>query len=149
MKFNNENKNNELTRREENFGLFDPFFADFFDFPRVNFKTNNILKTDVKETEKEYELQVELPGYKKEDISLDLKDGYLVVRAEHNEENNEKDKKGNFIRRERSYGSCSRSYYVGKNINEEDIKASLDNGILNVVVPKKEQIENRKRIEIK
>ncbi len=149
MKFNNENKNNELVNRGENYGLLDPFFADFFDFPRVNYKANSILKTDVKETEKDYELQIEMPGYKKENVTLDLKDGYLTVTAEHKQENEEKDDKNNFIRRERSYGSCSRNYYVGKNINEEDISASLENGVLNIVIPKKQQVENKKRIEIK
>lgn len=150
MKFNNEEKNNNLVKKEENFGLFDPFFADFFDFPRANFgKMNNILKTDIKETDKQYELQIEMPGVDKQNVNLELKDGYLIVSTEHKQENEEKLENGAYIRRERSYGSSSRSYYVGKQIKEEDISASLDNGILNIIVPKQEQVETRKRIEIK
>ena len=149
MKFNNENKNNNLIKKEENFGLFDPFFADFFDFPRANIKFNNMLKTDIKETEKQYELQIEMPGVEKQNVNIELKDGYLTVSTEHKQENEEKSENGSYIRRERSYGSSSRSYYIGKQIKEEDICASLDNGILNIIVPKKEQVETRKRIEIK
>ena len=149
MKFNNENKNNDLVKKEENFGLFDPFFADFFDFPRYNIKTNNVLKTDIRETENNYELQIEMPGYNKENINIDLKDGYLVVSAEHKNETEQKDEKSAYIRRERTYGSFSRSYYVGKQINEDDINASLENGVLNITVPKQKQVETKKRIEIK
>lgn len=149
MKFNNENKGNEITKREENYGLFDPFFADFFDFPRANFKVGNTLRTDIKETDNNYELQIEMPGYKKENVNIDLKDGYLVVSAEHKQESEQKDENGAFIRRERSYGTQTRSYYVGKQINEDDILASLENGVLKIVVPKKKEAETKKRIEIK
>ena len=96
------------------------------------------MKTDIKEDEKQYELDVEMPGFKKEEINIDLNDGYLTVNAKRedkHEEGNEHSKK--FVRRERSY-SASRSYYVGDKIKENDIKAKYENGVLSLIVPKEE-----------
>lgn len=113
----------------------DPF-EDFF---KPMFYENNKgdMKTDIKETEKGYELSVDMPGFDKKDISVTLNNGYLTVEAKRHE--NVEDKK-NYIRRERSY-SCSRSYYVGDDIKESDIKAKYENGTLALDVPKKEEKE--------
>jgi len=117
--------------------LFDEFF---FDTPKAARRPSipQIMKTDVKETEDGYNLEIELPGYKKEDLQLELKDGYLNISASFKEDNDKKDKKGEYIRRERYVGTSSRSFYVGDEITEEDIKAKFENGILDVYVPKKE-----------
>ena len=96
-------------------------------------------------------LDVDLPGYKKEDIKAELKDGTLTISASTNTEKEDKDKDGKFIRRERFSGSCSRSFYVGENLDQEDIKAKFENGILKLFVPKKEakpEIEESKYIAI-
>lgn len=135
---------NYLARNNRNdFGFgFNDVFDDFFKPVAFGFK-ETAMKTDVKEKENGYELSVDMPGFEKKDIELTLSDGYLTVSARREE--NEKDK---FIRRERSY-SCSRSYYVGENVTEEDIKAKYDKGILTVDFPKKEnKIEKRRNIEI-
>ncbi|MCR5311185.1 MAG: Hsp20/alpha crystallin family protein [Lachnospiraceae bacterium] len=118
--------------------LFDEFF---FDTPKAARRPAipQIMKTDVKETENGYDLEIELPGYKKEDLQLELKDGYLNISATTKTNNDEKDKKGQYIRRERYIGTSSRSFYVGEDITEEDIKAKFEDGILNVYVPKKEE----------
>lgn len=119
-------------------------------FRRDEREMNHLLKTDIKENEDSYALEVEMPGVNKQDINLELKKGYLTISAEKHSSNDEKDKKGNYVRRERFYGSKSRSFYVGNNVKEEDIKASLDNGVLNIEIPKeKPQIEQTKKIEIK
>ena len=95
-------------------------------------------------------MDIELPGYNKEDVQMDIMDGYLNIKATHNVSNDEKDSKGNLIRSERRFGSCSRSFYVGDNIKAEDIKAKFDNGILNIVMPSKEQksIETKQTVSI-
>ena len=118
-------------------GLFDEFF---FDTPKAVRRPSipQIMKTDVKENENGYDLEIELPGYKKEDLQLELKDGYLNISASTKTSNDEKDKKGQYIRRERYIGTSSRSFYVGEDVTEEDIKAKFEDGILNVYVPKKE-----------
>ncbi|MGN0306862.1 MAG: Hsp20/alpha crystallin family protein, partial [Lachnospiraceae bacterium] len=93
---------------------------------------------------------IELPGFNKEDISAELKDGYLTIKAQTDESNDQKDKEGRYIRRERYYGSCSRSFYVGDRITQEDIKAKFENGILKLHVPKKEReaVEEKSYIAI-
>lgn len=117
--------------------LFDNAFDDLFN--DSFFRTNSgVMKTDIKEKDGSYLLDVELPGFKKEDISLNLENGYLTIQANHNVDNSEKDEEGNIIRRERSYGSCSRSFYVGDAITEEEIKAKYENGELKVLLPKKD-----------
>ena len=115
-------------------------FDELFDFSK-NFFGNNergILKTDVKEVNGNYELDMELPGFKKEDINASLKDGYLTIQANQHEEKDEKDSEGNYIRRERYQGSCSRSFYVGEGVRQEDINARFDNGVLHIIIPKAE-----------
>ena len=131
--------------------LFDDFFDDF-DRPvkRVQGPQTQLMRTDVKETENSYELDVELPGVKKEDVKAQLKDGYLTISASTTASNDEKDTNGKYIRRERYTGSCSRSFFVGKNVEPEDITAKFEDGILKVGVPKVEQkkIEEKKTISI-
>jgi len=127
----------------------DTFFDDLFnDFARparnaAKYITPipSAMKTDIKELDNGFQLIIDLPGYKKEDVKAELKDGYLVVSAENNTTNDETDDNGRYIRRERLYGSCSRSFYVGKNIEKEDIKAKFDSGLLEIFVPKKDQME--------
>ena len=137
--------------------LFDDFFEDFYrPAERRAARTENVpqfpmMRTDVKETDTAYELAIELPGYKKEDVSADLKDGYMTISASTNRENEETDGNGKFIRRERYSGSCSRSFYVGDAVTENDIQAKFEDGILKVTVPKKEalpQPEEKKYISI-
>lgn len=135
--------------------LFDDFFDGFARPARGvvhhNTPTTNVMRTDVKENEDAYELHIELPGYQKEDVKAQLKDGYMTISAETSQNNDKKDEDGKYIRRERYYGTCSRSFYVGKDITEEDIKAKFENGILLVRVPKKEKepkVEENKYIAI-
>ncbi|MBQ3841502.1 MAG: Hsp20/alpha crystallin family protein [Ruminiclostridium sp.] len=113
-------------------------FDDFFDFPAMPARqqTASIMKTDVREHEHGYELDVDLPGIKKEDVKVKLDDGYLTITATSAQNNDEKDKKGNYIRRERFSGSYSRSFYVGDEVKETDIKAKYDNGVLQLSIPK-------------
>ena len=128
-----------LVPRNNNLGvsLFDNMFDDFFKDPF--FARNNVakvMKTDIQEKDKNYILDMDLPGYDKEDVKAQLKDGYLTITAQKNTNNEEKDEQGNYIRRERYCGKCSRSFYVGDSIKEEDIKASFNNGILELTFPK-------------
>ena len=106
------------------------------------------MRCDIKENEKNYTLQVEMPGVEKKNISLDLNNGYLTIEAKHGSESEEKDDEYGYIRRERYFGSSSRSFYVG-DIDEKDIDAELKNGVLHVTVPKEKKQEPKKRIEIK
>ena len=101
-------------------------------------KPSNVMKTDVKETDAGYEVDIELPGFQKEDVKSKLKDGYLIISASTNTNNDQKDENGKYIRRERYMGNMSRSFYVGKDITENDIHAKFENGILKLAVPKKE-----------
>lgn len=135
--------------------FLEDFFDDFMAPARPSFGSatpfNGLMKTDVKELEDGFELEIDLPGYGKEDVTAELKDGYLTISASKKTEDEDKDAKGRYIRRERFYGSCSRSFYVGKQVTEEDIKARFENGILIVNVPKKEnqpKIEEKKYITI-
>lgn len=109
------------------------------------------MKTDIRETDTSYELDVDLPGFKKEDIQAHLKDGYLTITAQKGLERDQKEEKtGRYIRRERYSGSCSRSFYVGEHIREEDIDAKFENGILQISVPKKApEVPVQKQIAIK
>lgn len=146
------NKSHEVaSRRDREFSILDPFFDGFFRFPsfKNEFKDmERLMKTDVHEDENGYTLEVEMPGYEKKDINLELNNGYLTIEAKQSGGDTEKDKKGNCIRRERYYGSQARSFYVG-DVTEEDISASLDKGILSVHIPKEKKQETKKRIEIK
>ena len=123
--------------------LFDDLFDDFTTRPanhpaRYAAADPSVMRTDIKEQKDGYELEIDLPGYKKEDIAAELKDGYLTITASSKKEAKEKDEKGTYIRRERYSGSCSRSFYVGEDITQEDIKAKFENGILKIGVPKKD-----------
>lgn len=139
-------KNDSIARRDDPFGMksfFDDFFGDAF---VPTFFAEHPMKADIRETEKEYVIEAEIPGVKKEDIKLELRDDVLTLAVEHNEETSEE--KDNYIRRERKYGSYSRSFRVG-NVRNEGVTAKYNDGILSVTVPK---AENEKpyanRIEI-
>ena len=123
-------------------------FDDLFYDPFMSRSGNN-MRTDIIEKENEYELSMELPGFNKEDIRMELKDGYLMISANKNTDNEVKDDEGHIIRRERQQGSCRRSFYVG-DMKEEDIKASFTNGELKVSLPKTgiKKAEEKKYIEI-
>lgn len=131
----------------------DKLFDDFMDFPFSSYGTmkNSMMKTDIKDMEGSYELDIDLPGFKKEDITAELKDGYLNISATSNSSKDEKDSDGKYIRRERYSGSCSRSFYVGEAVTKEDIKARFEDGILKLSVPKMENkpaVEEKKYISI-
>ena len=98
----------------------------------------NMMKTDIRETDGSYELDVDLPGFKKDEIKVQLKDGYLTLAAAKGLDKDEKDKEGNYIRRERYAGTLSRSFYVGEDVTQDDIKGEYKHGILKLFVPKKE-----------
>lgn len=130
-----------------NFDLFD----DIFDEPMFGRNDNKIMKTDIKETENGYEIIVDLPGYNKNNLHISIEEGYLTVNAKQEKEHNEKDNHGKFVRRERFFGECSRSFYVGEDIKEEDIKASYKDGVLTIDIPKVDQskkIPEKKYIQI-
>lgn len=134
-----------LVPRKSSFDLFDDFFDDEF-FPRHEFiskKERNLMKTDIKEKKDKYLLDIDLPGFDKDNISISLENGYLNIKAKVNKEEN-KDDDEKFVRRERYYGECSRSFYVGDQIKEEDIHAEFKNGILKIELPKK-QIEDKSK----
>lgn len=136
-----------LVPRRNNFDIFDDFFDEGF-FPK---KERNLMKTDIREKKDKYVVDIDLPGFEKENISLSLDNGYLNISAKtEKEENNEDEER--FVRQERFYGECSRSFYVGEDITEEDINAKFNNGILKIEIPKKEKQEKlpeSKQIEIK
>ena len=131
-----------LPRRNE-FNLLDDIFGD------LNYTENKIMKTDIKEHKDNYSILVDLPGYNKDDIKISVDDGYLIISATMSKNEEEKEH-GKFVRRERYFGECSRSFYVGDNIEVEDIKASFKNGTLNLEIPKKEQkqVSEKKYVQI-
>ena len=118
----------------DDFGFRDNFFGG--KNPLYGKHAKNIMKTDVRETDKGYELDVDLPGFKKDEVQVQLKDGYLTISAAKGLDKDEEDKKGNYIRRERYAGECSRSFYVGDGLTENDIQARYEDGILKLSVPK-------------
>ena len=131
--------------------LSNDFMDDFFSVPRVtgfggsrfDRDFSRMMTTDVKETDNGYQLDMNLPGFAKEDIKAELKDGYLTINAQSNSSNDEKDEDGNYIRRERYTGSCSRSFYVGDGVTQDDIHAAFKDGVLSLTVPKKEAIPEK------
>lgn len=129
-----------LISRNNPFGLIDPFFDDFFEKENRGY---SLMKTDITDEGDRYLMKIDLPEVKKDDIKISLKDGSLTISAEYNNENNQKDKHGKYICRERHYGTYSRSYYVGDNVKFEDIKAKLDNGVLTLTIAKKEAKEDK------
>lgn len=120
--------------RRHDFDLFDDVFGDSF----FNEGESKLMKTDIKEKKDKYIIDIDLPGYEKEGIKLNIQDGYLTVHASVNKEEKDEEK-GKFVRRERYSGACSRSFYVGESVKEEDIKAKFRNGTLTIEVPKKEE----------
>ena len=141
--------------------LFDDFFGDFpfyYDDRAMKdaekklygHKANHVMKTDIKEMSNGYELIVDLPGFKKDEVQVQLKDGYLTISAAKGLDKDEEDKKGNYIRRERYAGSTSRSFYVGNGVKKEDVHAKFENGVLRLSVPKKaaEESEADKYVSI-
>ncbi len=127
------------------YNLFDDTFDDMFYEPLFTKRNADIMKTDIVEKDGQYLLDMELPGYDKADIKVELNDGYLVVNAHKNNQKEEKDKKGNVVRQERYSGQCSRSFYVGDQVKEEDVKAKFENGELKIVLP----VQNEKQIQEK
>ena len=134
------------------------FDDDWMDFPfdrdfwgRTNNKTTkNLMKTDIREHDAGYELDIDLPGFKKDEIKVELENGYLTISATKGADNDEQDKKGKYIRRERYAGTMQRSFYVGDDVTQEDIKAKFENGILRLSIPKKDAkaVETKKTIAI-
>ena len=116
------------------------FFRDVHNVDRALYgkHAEHVMKTDVRETEDGYEVDVDLPGLKKDEIKLALNQGYLVISAEKSMEKTDGNKKGKMLRQERYSGVMQRSFFVGEHLTEEDIKASYENGVLHVMIPKKE-----------
>ena len=119
------------------------FMDDLFDMPQrtyaKSYSANGLMKTDIKESEEGFTVEMDLPGFCREDISAELKDGYLTLSAAKGLDKDEQDKKGNYIRKERYSGSGSRTFYVGKELTQEDIKAKFEDGVLKLTVPKIEK----------
>ena len=138
--------------------LFDDFFGNDFGFfpawnehsPLYGKHAKNLMKTDVRETDECYELDVDLPGFQKDEIHVDLKDGYLTIRAAKGLDKDTQDKKGKYIRQERYAGACSRSFYVGEDVEAGEVAAKFENGILQLSIPKKEhkQLPQNSTIQI-
>ncbi len=135
--------------------LFDDFFHDDFAMlpmwngrnPLYGKHAKNMMKTDVREMENTYELDVDLPGFKKDEINVELKDGYLTISAAKGLDKDEKDKEGKYIRKERYAGACSRSFYVG-DVQQKDVSAKYEDGILEVTLPKQAKKELPKSTSI-
>ena len=129
-----------------------PFEDEFFGRknPLYGKRAKNLMKTDVKETENGYELDIDLPGFKKEEVQASLENGYLTISASKGLDKDDKDKKGRYIRRERYSGAMSRSFYVGEGVEQKDIHAKFENGILKLTVPKTnaQKVEESKHIAI-
>ena len=124
-----------------------PWEREFFGRrnPLYGKNEKNLMKTDVKETDNSYELDIDLPGFKKNEVSASLENGYLTISAAKGLDKDQKDKEGKYIRRERYAGSCSRSFYVGDAVTESDIHAKFEDGILKLSVAKKDpQVEEKK-----
>lgn len=124
---------------------------DAFKSPIFGKREKNLMKTDIRENDNGYELDMDLPGFKKDEITVNLRDGYVTISAERGMERNEKDEKtGKFVRQERYSGSCQRSFYVGEDVKQEDMKARFEDGILHLEFPKAspKQVEESHRILI-
>ena len=125
-----------MVPRRNDFDLIGDLFDDSF----FHKNESKLMKTDIKELDDKYVIDVDLPGYNKEDIKISVENGYLVINASTNEEKNEEEK-GKVIKKERYYGPCSRSFYISDDLTVEDIKASYKNGTLSLEVPKKDEQE--------
>ena len=137
------------TRRD--FDIFDEIFNDpfFHHAPRPPHLETKVMRTDVKEKDGNYEITIDLPGYDKNDIKIAVENGYLTVSASHEEEKKDEEN-GKYVRRERFSGECSRSFYIGEDVHDEDIKANFKNGTLKLDVPKHEEkeVSEKKYIQI-
>ncbi len=127
-----------------------PQFPDFRDMDHIEKKlygrhADRLMKTDVHEHEDHYEVDMDIPGFKKDEITLELKDGYLTVSAAKGLDKEKENKKGKVLRKERYSGAMQRSFYVGENLTEEDIKASFKHGVLSMTIPKKEEAKKPER----
>lgn len=132
--------------------MTDPFDT-FFDAASAPMQkmAPTLMRTDIKETDEGYEMTIDLPGFKKDDVQAELKDGYLSITAQTQRESEDKDEKGTFVRKERFSGKCSRTFFVGEDIEDDDIKAKFEDGILKIDVPKKQEqpkLEEKKTIAI-
>ena len=135
--------------------MSDPFDA-FFDAATAPVQamqkmSPSLMRTDIKETDAGFELTIDLPGFKKDDVQAELKDGYLTIAAQTQSESEDKDEKGTYVRKERFSGKCSRTFYVGDDIEEDDIRAKFEDGVLKIAVPKKQEqpkLEEKKTIAI-
>mgnify|MGYP002798510320 FL=1 len=135
--------------------MSDPFDA-FFDAATAPVQamqkmSPSLMRTDIKETDAGFELTIDLPGFKKDDVQAELKDGYLTIAAQTQSESEDKDEKGTYVRKERFSGKCSRTFYVGDDIEEDDIRAKFEDGVLKIAVPKKQEqpkLEEKKTISI-
>ena len=132
--------------------MTDPFdtFCDAASAPMQKMAPT-LMRTDIKETDEGYEMTIDLPGFKKDDVQAELKDGYLSITAQTQRESEDKDEKGTFVRKERFSGKCSRTFFVGEDIEDDDIKAKFEDGILKIGVPKKQEqpkLEEKKTIAI-
>ena len=123
--------------------LFDAFFDDSFERnfwnqrnPLYGKHAQNLMRTDVRETDTSYELDIDLPGFQKDEVKVDLDHGYLTISAAKSMDRDKKDKQGRYIRQERYAGQCSRSFYVGENLKPTDVAAKFENGILELKLPK-------------
>ncbi|MDO4340235.1 MAG: Hsp20/alpha crystallin family protein [Eubacteriales bacterium] len=130
--------------------LFDDFFTSPHYKRSYSSNVHEMMKTDIKDQGNVYEMTMSLPGVRKEDVKAELKDGYLTIQATSNSENNESADDGKYIRRERYMGTCSRSFYVGDEVKQEDIKAKFEDGTLHLTIPKKEEVvvDNKNYITI-
>lgn len=129
--------------------LADPFDA-FFD-TAFHSSTPSLMRTDISESKEGFELTIDLPGFKKEDVQAELKEGYLTITAQSSTESEDKDEKGTWVRKERFSGKCSRSFYVGEDVEEDEIRAKFEDGLLKIAIPKKQpvpQIEQKHVIAI-
>ena len=131
---------------------FDAFFnAASAPMQAMQKMSPTLMRTDIKETDGGYELTIDLPGFKKDDVQAELKDGYLTINAQTQGESEDKDEQGTYVRQERFSGKCSRTFYVGDDVEEDDIKAKFEDGVLKIAVPKKQEqpkLEEKKTIAI-
>lgn len=128
---------------DDDYDLFEDFDRNFFGRrnPLFGHHEKNLMKTDIRDEKDHYEMMVDLPGFKKDEIQLGLQDGYLTISAEKGLDKDENDKNGNLIRQERYSGALSRSYYIGESITEDEVKAKFEDGVLSIIIPKKEEKE--------
>lgn len=128
---------------DDEYDLFEDFDRNFFGRrnPLFGRHEKNLMKTDIRDEKDHYEMMVDLPGFKKDEIQLSLQDGYLTISAEKGLDKDENDKNGNLIRQERYSGALSRSYYIGESITEDEVKAKFEDGVLSIIIPKKEEKE--------